>query len=214
MAKVAVILSGCGNRDGSEIHESVLGLLALHRKGHTVACFAPDKPQAHVINHYSGQEVNEQRNCLVEAARIARGVIRPLTELDTQAFDALFIPGGMGAATSLCTFATEGENCKVDEDLEKVILDFHAQKKPIGATCIAPALLAKVFQDKKHVILTLGNDEANKPLSKMGMKARVAKIDEMIADEENKIYTTPAYMEPPHLAKMFEGISKVVDRLG
>ena len=46
MKKVGVVLSGCGVYDGSEIHETVLTLLALSRQGADVLCFAPDKTQA------------------------------------------------------------------------------------------------------------------------------------------------------------------------
>jgi len=215
MAKVAVVLSGCGHRDGAEIHESVLTLLALALKKHKVQCFAPDIAQKKVINHLTGEEMAETRNVLVEAARIARGNIKPLEELNMDDFDALMLPGGFGAALNLSDFAEKGENCSVNPDLAKAVQEAHKSKKPIGATCIAPALLAKIFQGKAPVAMTLGSDpSANEKLNKMGMKAEAAAVSEMVADEEHKVYTTPCYMEPPDLAGMFDGISKVVDRLG
>lgn len=68
---IAVILSGCGNRDGSEIHEATLTLWAIHRHGSDYQCYAPDKKQHHVLNHLNGKEMPEERNVLIESARIA-----------------------------------------------------------------------------------------------------------------------------------------------
>ena len=67
---VAVILAGSGVYDGSEINEVVLTLLALEEQGVEYQCFAPDIDQAHVVNHLSGDEQNQTRNVLQEAARI------------------------------------------------------------------------------------------------------------------------------------------------
>ena len=213
--KVAVVLSGCGYLDGAEIHESVLCLLALAQHGHEFHCFAPDTEQAKVVNHLTGNsEGNEKRNVLVEAARIARGNISPLSELQAEEFDALLLPGGFGVALNISTFAEEYENCSVNEDCKRVVLDFHSSAKPIGATCIAPAALGKIFQDVASVKMTLGrSSETNSNLTKMGMLAQEAGISEMVADEKNKVFTTPAYMEPEDLAGMFEGIQKVIKKL-
>jgi len=106
--KVGVLLSGCGVYDGAEIHESVLTLLALDRAGARIACMAPDMEQLHVMNHYSQSESDEKRNVLVESARIARGDIQNLAEVDASQMDALIIPGGFGAAKNLSDFAVKG----------------------------------------------------------------------------------------------------------
>jgi enhancing lycopene biosynthesis protein 2 len=125
------------------------------------------------------------------------------------------MPGGFGAAVNLSTWASEQENCSVNEDLKESILQFHKQGKPIGATCITPALLGKVFEKVAPVKLTLGsNASSNEGLKKMGMEAVSSTAAEMVADEENKVFTTPCYMEPADLAGMYEGIKKVVARLG
>jgi len=212
--KVAVILSGCGFRDGSEIHESVLCLLALAQKGHDVHCFAPDKSQVAVVNHLTGAKEEGGRNVLVESARIARGKISPLAELNPNEFDGILLPGGFGAASNLSSFGADKEQCTVDKDLKKSILQFHSSKKPIGATCISPAPLAKIFQGVAQVTMTLGtNSGANENLEKMDMIAKAASASEMVADEKNKVFTTPCYMEPDDLAGMFEGIKKVVQKM-
>jgi enhancing lycopene biosynthesis protein 2 len=215
MARVAVILAGCGFHDGSEVHESVLTLLALSQAGHTYNCFAPDVVQHRVVNHLTGKEVGETRNTLVEAARIARGEIEPLSQLVVDEFDAVMIPGGFGVALNLSSFGEDGKDCSVDAELKRVVLEMHAAKKPVGATCISPGPIAKVFEGVASVQMTLGSDPATvSQLDAMGAKGVSASVTEMVADETNKVYTTPCYMEPPDLAGCFEGIQKVVAALG
>jgi len=214
MSRVAVILSGCGVKDGSEIHESVLCLLALAQAGHTYHCFAPDIPQACVVNHYTGKSSpDERRNVLVESARIARGVISPLSDLKADEYDAILLPGGFGAASNLSTFASEGIECTVNEEVRNILLEFYKAKRPIAATCITPAVLAKVFQGVTCLKLTLGEGESNQQLEAMGMQAIPADVSSVVVDEGNRIYTTPCYMNPPDLAGMFEGIKKMVAKL-
>ena len=114
MAKVGVLLSGCGVLDGAEIHEAVLVLLALDRAGARIDCVAPNVDQLHVIDHLSGEVTGETRNVLVESARIARGSVRDVASAKADQFDALILPGGFGAAKNLCDFATAGAAAKVD----------------------------------------------------------------------------------------------------
>lgn len=215
MANVALILSGCGYLDGAEIHESVLCLLALQQKEHKVHCFAPDQEQRRVVDHRTQEEVQgEKRNCLTEAARIARGNISPLTDLNPSSFDALMIPGGFGAALNLSSFAIEGTACHVLDDFKRVVLAFHQEHKPIVATCIAPAVLAKIFEGIASITMTLGTDaNTNENLRALGMLPETAKVNEVICDEKHRIYTTPAYMEPDDLPGMYKGICAAVDKL-
>jgi len=98
MPKIAVLLSGCGVFDGSEIHEAVLTLLALNQKGAEIICCAPNTKQAVVIDHATQEPVNETRNILKESARIARGNIRDAATVKAAEIDALILPGGFGAA--------------------------------------------------------------------------------------------------------------------
>ena len=150
---IAVILSGCGNQDGSEIHEATLTLLAIHKNGAEYQCYAPDIPQHHVLNHINSKEMDEQRNVLVESARIARGKIIDLADFKAASHDALVIPGGLGAAKNLSSYAFDGSNCKVNKDVQKAILSMFTQNKPIGALCIAPIILAKILD---QVLVTIG----------------------------------------------------------
>ena len=151
----AVILSGCGHQDGAEIHEATLTLWAIHKNGAEFQCYAPDIKQHHVLNHITGQEMNEKRNVLIESARIARGKIASLATFSPESADALVIPGGFGAAKNLSSYAFDGAKCTVNNEVATAVKAIHAAGKPIGALCIAPVILAKVLGD---VTLTIGQD--------------------------------------------------------
>ena len=210
MSKIGVVLSGCGVMDGSEIHESVLTLLALARQGAEAVCMAPNTDQLHVINHLKGEEVKEKRNVLAESARIARGKIRDMKEVKEKDVDALIFPGGYGAAKNLCTFAVDGPNCKVNPDVARLVKEVHAAGKPIGAICIAPALMAKIFEGA-GIELTIGNDRTTaEALEKLGQRHHDCGVSEIWIDPRHKIVTTPAYMLARNVAEAWEGIEKLV----
>lgn len=193
MKKIAVVLSGCGHLDGSEITESVSLLIALHQAGADVSCFAPDI-EIPVINHTDGKTQTEKRSLLAEASRIARGHIQSLDQLQAKDFDALAFPGGYGAAKNLSNWAEKGAKCDINPDVKRVILEFHGASKPIAACCIAPVLLARVLGDKK-VTLTIGEDkETAAEIQKTGAVHEDCPVDDYITDREGKIVTTPAYM--------------------
>lgn len=211
--KVGVILSGCGFQDGSEIHESVLTLLALDRAGVEVACFAPDIPQARVVNHRTGEDMTETRNVLVESARIARGDIRDVREADASELDALILPGGFGAASSLSDFAQRGADCEVQADVASLIREVHAQGKPIGAICIAPTVVARVLgtPGEGGPTLTIGSDAGTAAaIEACGAHHATCPVDDRIVDEDAKIVTTPAYMLGPGVADVAKGIERCV----
>jgi enhancing lycopene biosynthesis protein 2 len=206
------VLSGCGVYDGSEIHEAVLTLLAVNRAGAQAVCFAPDKPQLHVINHLSGDEMLEKRNVLVESARIARGNIQPLSLADADRLDALIVPGGFGAAKNLSNFANEGAECRVDENLCELTREMYKAHKPIGFICISPALLPKIID--QPVRLTIGNDpDLGEVIDAMGGEPVVCPADDIVVDLENKIVTTPAYMLAGSIGEVAKGIDKLVSRV-
>ena len=208
--KIGVILSGCGFKDGAEIHESVCTLLALDKMGLDVVCMAPNIPQAKVVNHLTGEDVNEQRNVLVESARIARGEISDIASIDASTLDALILPGGFGAAMNLSDFAEKGSDSSVNEHVAKMIQDMHAAKKPICAICIAPAVIAKVL-GKEGPALTIGNDEDTaEAIEGCGANHETCAVREFVVDTENKIVSTPAYMLGPSIAHVAEGIEKAI----
>nr|BFD61824.1 isoprenoid biosynthesis glyoxalase ElbB [Bdellovibrio sp. HM001]BFD65650.1 isoprenoid biosynthesis glyoxalase ElbB [Bdellovibrio sp. HAGR004] len=193
MKKVAVVLSGCGFKDGSEITEAVSLLIGLNQAGAEVSCFAPDL-QISVTDHLTGKPSGETRSLLAEAARIARGRIKSLDKLHAKDFDAVAFPGGYGAARNLCNWAEKGAQCDVNPEVKRVILDFYNSSKPIGALCIAPVVVAKVLGDKK-VTVTIGDDpETAAEIQKTGAIHEECPVNDYITDRETKVVTTPAYM--------------------
>jgi len=210
MARVGVILSGCGYLDGAEIQESVFTLLALDRAGAEVSCFAPDLAQRKVVNHLTGAEQAESRNVLVESARIARGKIRDVAEAKASDLDALILPGGFGAALNLCDFAVAGPGCTVDPGVEALVRAVHAAGKPIGAICIAPALIAKLLGDD-GVEVTIGNDAGTAAaVESMGAHHCDCAVDAFVVDRKQKVVTTPAYMLGPGPKDVAAGIERCV----
>jgi enhancing lycopene biosynthesis protein 2 len=214
MKKIAVILSGCGVYDGAEISESVLTLLALAKAGAQFSCFAPDIPQHHVINHYTGDPASgEVRNVLVESARISRGQIKPFSQLQAEDFDGVVLPGGYGAAKNLCTLAFDGEKYKANEALSTLLQSFHAAGKALGFMCIAPAVAAAAL-GSANPSLTIGNDaDTAAALSGKGAKMETAGVTDVVIDAENKIVSTPAYMLADNLVDLEKGISEMIKAL-
>ena len=210
MKNIAVILAGCGTKDGSEINETVTLLLALDQHGLKYQCFAPDANQYHVVNHLTGEVVNEERNMLVEAARIVRGEILPMTEFNADNFDGLAIPGGVGAANNLFTYFIDGMQMTVLPEVRDAIVKIHEQNKPIAAMCIAPVLLANVLND---ITITLGNEECGpaKDILKMGAHHEATQNGEVTSDLKNKIFTTPCFMLESTLKDIYEDAYNLVD---
>lgn len=209
--KIAVILSGCGFKDGSEITEAISSLVTLSELGCAVKVFAPnvDVP---ATDHLSG-ESHGTRNVLSESARIARGEVEDLKNMRADQFDAVVFPGGYGAALNLCTWGKDGAKSSVLPEVQKAVENFHSQNKPIAAICIAPALIAKIL-GKHNITVTIGNDkETAAEIEKTGAKHISCQVDDFITDRENKIVTTPAYMYNAKPHEVFTGIRKALKEL-
>jgi len=215
MKKVAVVLSGCGVFDGSEIHEAVLALLALDKNNTEVALFAPSIPQHHVINHLTGEESKENRNVLVESARIARGKISDISTLMTDEFDAIVFPGGFGVAKNLSDFAFKGADCLVHPSVSRVIEAALKSKLPMAFICIAPAILAKVAAKLElSPCLTIGSDDQTaQQLERIGARHQNCPVSDYVIDKELKIVTTPAYMLGQRIGEVAEGIDRAIGAL-
>jgi len=213
MKKMAIILSGCGVYDGSEIHEAVLTLLAITQQGAQYRCFAPNINQYHVVNHLTGEVSNtEQRNVLVESARIARGEIEDVNTLNVGDFDALIVPGGFGAAKNLCDFAIKGENCSIQPQVFDVCQRFALAKKPAGYMCIAPAMIALIYGQNSQA--TIGTDEATATqLESMGLTHVTCPVDDIVIDNDNNLVSTPAYMLANNISEAAIGINKLVKQI-
>jgi enhancing lycopene biosynthesis protein 2 len=209
--KIGVLLAGCGVKDGSEIHEATLTLYFLCKHGAEYVCMAPDKAQADVVNHCKEEVTGETRNVLVEAARIARGNIINVRDVKAGDIDGIIIPGGFGAAKNLSTFAFEGPDCHADEDASRLLRELHAAGKPIGALCIAPTLLARLFGPDFNVTLTIGSDPATaSALEKMGSRHVVSGVDGIVTDTANRVVSTPCYMLAENIGEVGDGVEKLV----
>ena len=211
MKKFAVVLSGCGVFDGAEIHETTLSMLAIAKKGCSYELFAPDVDQHHVINHITGEEMDETRNVLIESARIARGNITDLDKFNPVEFDGLLFPGGFGAAKNLSTWAFEEAGASVLPGVEKAINDMVSLKKPVGALCISPVLLARILGE---VHLTIGDDEGTiDAIESLGAKHVYTTHGEVVVDPGYNLVTTPCYMLDATIDQIAEGAYNVVDAM-
>lgn len=212
MKKIAVVLSGCGNKDGSEIQEAVSLIVCLSQLGASISYFAPNidfTPK----NFLTDKPLSEKRNVMVESSRISRSEIHDLKELQVADFDAIALPGGFGAALNLSTWANEGSRCKVNPDLEKALIEFHRQSKPIGAICIAPAIIARVLGHER-ITVTIGDDsETAAEIKKTGAYHESCPVDDFVTDRHHKIITTPAYMYDAKPHEIFLGISRMCAEL-
>ncbi|MFH0761992.1 MAG: isoprenoid biosynthesis glyoxalase ElbB [Bacteroidota bacterium] len=209
--KFAVVLAGCGVYDGAEIHEAVMTLYAIDRSGSSYQVFAPDVPQHHVVNHLTGKPTGEVRQVLVEAARIARGNIKPLKDFKADDFDILMFPGGFGVAKNLCSYAFDGASCKVNPDVERAIRTMHSSGKPIGALCITPTVLARVLG---NITVTIGQDQQTaRDIVAMGATHQPTNHREIVIDKKNKIVTSPCYMLTASVTDIAEEAMKTVEAL-
>lgn len=210
--KIAVILCGSGFKDGSEIRESIATLYALEKHEFDYQCFAPDENQYHVVNCKTGTELpNQFRNQLIESARITRGNVEDIKKLKAEDFDAIILPGGFGAAKNLCTYAVRGIDASVHPEVSRILNEFYNGKKPIGAICISPMIVALNFK-KKDFKLTLGKEsETSIDAEKLGHTMYYLESNQAFTDRENLIVTTPAYMDDKaSMISVFEGIDSLV----
>ncbi|TAH35820.1 MAG: isoprenoid biosynthesis glyoxalase ElbB [Planctomycetota bacterium] len=214
MQRVGVILCGCGRYDGSEIHESTLALLHLARAGAQVQCAAPEGPQWAVCDSFTGQPIaGASRSMRVEAARIARGAVAPLEQLRAGDLDAVILPGGSGAARNLGDFAVRGAHGQVRPELAQLLRALHAAGKPIGAICIAPALVALALAAHRPR-LTLGTlDGPAQQAAAAGAEMLPCAVDDIVVDERNRIVSTPAYILARSIREVDAGIGKLVRRV-
>jgi enhancing lycopene biosynthesis protein 2 len=221
--KIGVILSGNGVYDGSEIHEAVFTLLAIDENGAEAVCFAPDIDQHHVVNHITGEDMDEKRNVLIESARIARGNIKSLAEFSADDLDALVIPGGFGAAKNLTKWAFSGPDGEILQEVKDSILEMVKAKKPVAGLCMGPTVIAKALEDSGiKTELTVGTTEEKSPyeikaisegMEKCGASAAMKTVEEIAVDEENRIVTAPCYMMEASISQINRNIRMAIDKL-
>lgn len=208
MKRFAVILAGCGVFDGAEIHEATMSMYAIMKYGAEYEVFAPDIKQHHVINHITGEEMDENRNVLIESARISRGKISPMSAFNAENFDALLIPGGFGAAKNLSDFAFKGDEASVHLEVKEAIQEMHRLKKPIGALCISPVLIAATLD---NIDLTIGQDEGTaKAIEALGSHHISTNHGEVVHDKGDNVFTTPCYMLDANILEIAAGAENIV----
>lgn len=221
--KIGVLLSGCGVYDGAEIHEAVFSLLAIEEKGFDATCIGVNKDQHHVVNHISGTEMDEKRNMLTEAARIARGNITDISDLNLDDIDGLIIPGGFGSAKSLTSWAFDGPDGKIIKEVKDLILKLIACQKPIIALCVSPVVISKALESSEFKAnLTIGSNQEKSPydidgfkngLEKTGVSVSMKTIKEINIDYENKIISAPCYMMEASILEIRNNIKQAVDAM-
>lgn len=223
MKKIGVLLHGSGVFDGSEIHESVFTLLAIAEAGAEAVCFAPNVYQHHVLNHTTGEEMPETRNVLVESARIARGNIKDIVDIQASELDGLVMPGGFGTAKNITKWAFEGPNGPILESVKNLIVELVAQGKPIAGLCMSPTTIAKALEGTAyHAHLTVGTTNEASPyeiaaisagMESIGQVAEMASVREIVVDEKLKIVTAPCYMMEANIVEVRDNIKQAVDAL-
>ncbi len=213
MRRFCLILFGSGHLDGSEIHEATYSLLALAKMGVEVDIFAPDRMQMHALNHYTKEDENYNRNILNESARIARGNIRPLKDLDIQRYAGLVIPGGFGVLKNNSNFPSELSEMIINTELEQIVKAFHEAKKVICAICIVPSILALIFKDKNVTLCTGLAPNYLKELEFTNNNIIAISSSDCIIDNDNKLITTPAFMNDAPFNVVYEGIEKAISEM-
>lgn len=218
--KFGILLSGCGVYDGAEIHESVFSMLAVAEAGHDYQCVSVNKNQHHVVNHLNGEEMPEERNMMVEAARIARGDVKEISEINPGNIDGLIIPGGFGSAKNFSDWAFKGPDGDILPEVKLLIVNMINAGKPIVALCVSPVLVAKALEDSDfHAQLTLGNTTDASPYEISGFHAGIEQVGavaaekattEVLVDENLKVITAPCYMMEANVVEVRKNIQQAV----
>ncbi|MDX2360154.1 MAG: isoprenoid biosynthesis glyoxalase ElbB [Crocinitomicaceae bacterium] len=221
--KIGVLLSGCGVYDGAEIQEAVLTLLSIEEMGAEAVCISINKDQHHVINHTNGEEMDETRNMLIESARIARGNIKEIKEVDPVDIDALVIPGGFGSAKNFTNWAFNGPDGTILPEVKLLLVNMINIGKPIAALCVSPVVLSKALEDSGiQSSMTIGTDQEASPydiqgfsdgLSSIGVNTTMKTVREICVDQDNKIVTAPCYMMDASILDIRKNIRTALESL-
>lgn len=221
--KIGVLLSGSGVYDGTEIQEAVFSLLAIAEKGGEAFCMAPNVNQHHVVNHMTGEEMAENRNVLIESARIARGAVTDLAEVSANDIDALVIPGGFGTAKNHTKWAFNGPDGEINSEVQRIIRETVDAKKPLVGLCMGPTTIAKALEGSgKTASLTVGTTKEDSPyeidaisagMEKIGAVAEMKSVSEITVDEDLNIITAPCYMMEASIVEVNRNIQMAIDKL-
>ena len=221
--KAAVLLSGCGVYDGSEIHEAVSSLICLKKNNINYNCFSVDIMQKDVIDHQSGNSLESKRNVMIESSRISRGKIFNLKDLKINDYDFLLVPGGFGVAKNLSTWAYDDINCTINNSVKTIINNFNKSKKPIISLCISTVIIAMVLAKKvKNLTLTIGSEneasdydilKIQSQLSTLNVKVKSCTKSEVCVDKQNRIISAPCYMMIASVDEVYDNINQAILKL-
>ncbi len=179
-----VLLAGCGLGDGSCIEETVLTYLAWEKYNCPYQIVAVDM-QAASINHIT-ENIEGNRNVLIESARIGRGRIQNLHSIHAEDFDCLIIPGGIGLLSNY------GDN----SDVRELVMYFSEHNKPIATMCAGIDFLRRL----------LGNDVLCKEYETLIP-------DTYCCDRDRKLFYTPAFRMTRSLCDVQKGIECMIEDL-
>lgn len=206
---IGIILSGCGYLDGSEINEVVLTQLALDRYGINYKGISLNKVSHDIVCHLTGKKENINRNILQESARILRGNVVNIEEVNIDDYDGFIIPGGFGSAKNLCSFAIDKDSYTVEQNIYNFIKEAIFLKKSLGFMCISPVIIPLLYPN--GVKMTIGSDEEiARVVTNLGAEHIVCKVDEICYDKRYNVISTPAYMVDESIYKVSKGIDRLV----
>lgn len=223
MKTIGVLLSGNGVYDGSELQETAFTLAAIDRHGAAASCMAPDVAQVHVIDHRTGAEMAEQRNVLVESARIARGAIRSLADVTAADIDALVIPGGFGTAKHLTSWAVDGAKATIDPHVQCLIVDLVRGGKPVVGLCMGPTVIARALAGSGvQAHLTVGTTDEPSPydikaigdaMEELGARVHASSVRDITIDASNHLISAPCYMMETTPSAVQDNVDQAINAL-
>lgn len=196
--RFGLLLSGCGAVDGSDPHESVLAILEIQRQGHDVICMALDKPQFHVADHTTFQELpGQSRSQYEESARLSYGKTLNLKDVSPKLFDAIVIPGGQGAVKNLMSnFAVFSEPRHVHPDFSSFILECNRSGGVIGTIGLAEFVVTDIF----------GPWPSGQDCTEIGAQ-------EILSNESRGVAATPGALQCATLLELQEGIARLIEEI-
>lgn len=214
MVKFALILSGCGFLDGSDVREVMLLSYLLGKRSMGAVFFAPDSEQKEVVDHLTGDVSQEKRNTLRESARICWGEIKDIKELSGKDVEGLILPGGYGVIKNLSQSLGNSENqyLKTNKEVQRIIREIYRRKKPIGVCGLASLLVASSLRDilDTPLMMTIGKEpELIRQIEQMGALHVISKGTEAVMDSEHKVVSTPAgllKLKPIEIATSVENL--------
>jgi enhancing lycopene biosynthesis protein 2 len=216
MLNFAMVLSGCGGEDGSDVWEVVLLSYFLSKKGVIPLFFAPDWEQKEVLDHLTKTVSSDIRNVLKESARIAGEAIRDVSALSGKDIDALILPGGEGMIKNLSDMVGEPKHdyLKPKPELQRIIREIYRRKKPIGACGVAALVVASALREilDTPLTLTIGKDPGLiQQAEGLGAFNVLSRGTEVVIDSEHKLVTTPARLLKLKLVETALSLENLID---